>query len=164
MNMIALYYIGRYVERLIGEKYYILTFLLAGIGGSLLTVIMAYVLNFFGPVSFINEIHVGSSGAILGLFAVLAQDRPNLQIMFFLFIPPYLILPVIAQAKWVLIIQLLLDSILGFLDLPFDFIAHFGHVGGMLVGILLYRILLWRQIYTRHYGVVFISRRTSYYV
>ena len=157
-NMIALYYIGRYVEQLLGEKYYLMAFLLTGIGGSLCIVFMAYTLKVLGYSPFYNSPHLGASGAILGLFAILAQHRPRLQILFFLFIPPYLILPILAQAKWVLIIQLLLDLILGFVNLPFDFIAHFGHVGGMVTGILLYKWFLWRRIYTISYGVVFIER------
>jgi len=158
MNMIALYYIGRYVERLLGQKYYLISFLLGGLLGSLLVVAMVPVLGLFRPVFFARKIHFGASGAILGLFAILAIDRPNLQIIFFLFVPPYLIIPLSARAKTVLTLQLIIDLIFGFISLPFDFISHFGHVGGMLAGILLYKYVLWRTIYEKHYGVVFWRR------
>jgi len=156
-NMIALYFIGRYVENILGPELYLFSFIITGISGNLLTVGVSYLLKDFNMFMIYTRIHIGSSGSILGLFAILVQYRPKIRLIAFLFVPPYIILPIMAQAGTILIIQILLDIFFGFLSLPFDFISHFSHVGGMLLGIILYRYWLWKKIYERVHGVLFVK-------
>lgn len=155
-NMIALFYIGRYVERMLGTKDYLYTFVLTGFGGSVCIVLSNWL---FMHLNYPNNYHshyLGASGAILGIFSILALYRPKIKIIFFLFIPPYLIIPIIAPLKSMLIIQFILDLSLGILNLPFDYIAHFGHVGGIITGFILYRLYLQRKLYEYSYSYVYI--------
>lgn len=161
-NMIALYFIGRYLEDLMGTKYMLLGFTLAGIGGAFLTLIMSLILPLVNPFSkhLYMDFFVGASGAILGLFAILAADRPNSEIIFFLFFPIIpLIIPIKGKARNILILLILYELIFGLLALPGDPYGRFGHLGGMITGYLLYRYYLWRKVYERAYGVRFYNVR-----
>lgn len=151
-NMIALFYIGRYVERVLGGEDYLLAFIATGLGGSILIVLSNLLLRYLHYQSNYYSHYLGASGAILGIFAILALYRPKISILFFLFIPPYLIIPILAPLKWSLLIQFTLDLVLGVMNLPYDYIAHFGHVGGMISGFLLYRIYLEKKLYVARYS------------
>ncbi len=154
-NMIALFYIGRYVERILGAKNYFLVFVLTGLGGSILIVLSDLLFVYLHYPSHYNSFYLGASGAILGVFTILALYKPRIKIFFFLFIPPYLIIPILAPLKWMLIIQFLIDFFFGIMHLPFDYIAHFGHVGGILSGFFLYRVYFQKRLYRYTYSYDF---------
>ena len=78
---------------------------------------------------------VGASGALMGVFAATALFYPNVN-TYFLFIP----FPI--KAKYMVVIFFLLDMGLGFNSVEGDTVAHFAHVGGLIMGFLL--IFLWR--------------------
>lgn len=160
-NAIALYYIGRYTEVLLGPKLMIASFLITGLLGGLLTIVMAFTLPLFNPLSIYlkDAVSVGASGAIFGLFAILAADRPDAEILFFLFIPLLpIIIPIRARAKTLLILFTSVELIFGLLSLPFDYYNHWSHLGGIIGGYLLYKYYLWKRIYQRVYGVQFYER------
>jgi len=161
-NAIALYFVGRYSEQLLGSKLMLLSFLLSGIVGGLLTLVMALILPFVNPFAMhlMDAIFLGASGAIFGLFAILVSDRPNIDIIFFLFLPIIpIILPIRGKGKNILMMLIIFELIFGLLALPGDPYGRFGHLGGMLTGVLLYRYYLWKKIYERVYGVEFYSPR-----
>ncbi len=160
-NMIALFYIGRYVERMLGGKNYLLAFIITGLGGSVCIVLSNWIFLQLNQATKYYSHYLGASGAILGIFAILALHRPRIRILFFLFIPPYLIIPILAPLQWSLIIQFSLDLFLGIINLPFDYIAHFGHVGGMLTSFILYRLYFRRRFYGRTYGYVYFWRESD---
>ena len=153
-NMIALFYIGRYVERMLGKKQYLSAFILTGLGGSICIVLSNWLFMYLNYSTNYDSHYLGASGVILGIFSILALYRPKIRIIFFLFIPPYLIIPILAPLKLMLIIQFTLDLLLGILNLPFDYIAHFGHVGGMITGFILYKLHLRKKLYEYTYGYV----------
>ena len=156
-NAIVLYFIGRYVEAWLGSRDYILTFIICGLSAALLTLLAAITLPYINPRAgfLMDTLYLGASGAILGLFSVLAMDRPNTEMIFFFFLPPFIIIPYKGKAKNLLYMIALVELILGVLAFPFDIWGHFGHLGGLLSGVILYKYFLWKKIYTRQYGVEF---------
>ena len=83
-----------------------------------------------------NTPMIGASGAVFGLLAAFGYLFPNTQLM--LLFPP---IPI--KAKYFVIGYAALELYLGFSNNPNDNVAHFAHLGGALVGILL--VLYWRK-------------------
>lgn len=54
-------------------------------------------------------------------------------------------IPVPIQAKWLIIGYVLLELLSGLSNIPGDNVAHFAHLGGMLVGFLI--IMYWKNKY-----------------
>ncbi len=79
---------------------------------------------------------VGASGAIYGILIAFGMFYPNAELMFF-FIPK----PV--KAKYFIPGIILVEIVLGLLNLSWNPIAHFAHLGGAAAGFLL--ILYWRK-------------------
>lgn len=78
---------------------------------------------------------VGASGAVYGILLAFGMMFPNTQLM--LLIPP---IPI--KAKWLVIIYGGLEFSLGITQQGSN-IAHFAHLGGMIVGFILIR--LWKK-------------------
>ncbi|MES2386790.1 MAG: rhomboid family intramembrane serine protease [Bacteroidota bacterium] len=76
---------------------------------------------------------IGASGAIFGILLAFAVLFPNTELM--LLFPP---IPI--QAKYLVGIYTLIELYQGFISTSRDNVAHFAHLGGMLVGFLLIRI------------------------
>jgi len=129
VNMISLFFIGSFVERLIGRKRYFWLYLLSGIVAGLMFVFLAY---FFGGSEIGTRIFgspevfaVGASGAIFALGGLLAILTPKLRVYVFFIIP---------MQMWVAMVVLLFvlwAASIG-AGLPFGNTAHFG---GLLVGV-----------------------------
>ena len=83
----------------------------------------------------VNGPTVGASGAIYGVLAAFAMIYPNrpLYIMF---------IPVPVKAKWVVLGYALLEFSLGFGQVN-DNVAHFAHLGGMIVGAAI--VFIWKR-------------------
>jgi len=130
VNMISLYFIGNFVERLIGRKRYLWFYLAAGLVGGIFYVILPYLglLIPAGEAIFgnINIPAVGASGALFGLGGFLAILTPRLKVllMFFIPMPMWLAMAVLMFGFWI-------ASIFG--NLP---IGNSAHLGGLVVGII----------------------------
>ena len=79
---------------------------------------------------------IGASGAIFGLLLAFGVMFPNERI-FLIFLP----IPI--KAKWFVLGYGLYELFEGISDRPGDNVAHFAHVGGLLVGLLI--ILYWKK-------------------
>lgn len=77
---------------------------------------------------------VGASGAVYGILLAFGMMFPNEQIYLYFLIP--------IKAKWFVIGYGILELFLGIAHTA-DGIAHFAHLGGMLIGLIL--ILIWRK-------------------
>lgn len=130
VNMFSLFFVGSFVERLIGRKRYAWFYLISGVAGSLFFVLFAYVGAFFPSTAplFGNpfDFAVGASGAIFGLAGLLVVLLPHLKVLVFFILPMRL---------WSAMILLLfglwgLSAIAG---LPVGNTAHFG---GLIVGLV----------------------------
>lgn len=112
VNSVSLYYVGTLYERCVGRARFLFVYVLAGIGGSVLSVAR------------VNELGVGASGAIFGLFGALGiffyQNRA-------IFGP-------IARS---LVRQIVGLSVLNLaLPLAIANIDGWAHVGGLVTGII----------------------------
>ena len=96
-------------------------------------------MNFKDPVlAQLNLLHhtpmLGASGAVFGLLAAFGYLFPNTELM--LLFPP---IPI--KAKYFVIGYAALELYLGVSNNPSDNVAHFAHLGGALVGIII--VLYW---------------------
>ena len=154
-NMFALWMFGRIVESVWGPKRFLTYYLACGIGAGLIQMVAQFVsfyaiaseqLPGFGFGDIMTVVHnseavlgswttVGASGAIYGILLAFGMLFPDERIFIF----P---LPVPIRAKWFVVFYAVLELSLG-LGMPGDSVAHFAHLGGMLVGFLLIRY--WRK-------------------
>jgi len=110
-NMITLYFFGRYLCALLGEKRFLIVYFIGGILGNIFYVLLG------PPLS----IAIGASGAVFALGGVLAVMRPRLRVFIF---PIPVPLPL-----WVAVIGGVL--ILSF----FPNVAWQAHLGGLAFGL-----------------------------
>ena len=130
VNMISLFFIGNFVEKLIGRKRFFWFYMLSGLIAGLFFVVIAY---FFGNTEIGIRIFgspeifaVGASGAIFALGGLLAILTPKLRVYVFFIIP---------MQMWVAMVVLLVvlwAASVG-AGLPFGNTAH---LGGLLVGVV----------------------------
>lgn len=109
-NMYALYYIGPMVEKYYGKLKYLLIYLGSGIMGSLFSVVLS------------NNVSIGASGAIFGLFGSMLYFGYKYRATLDGFVRSGII-PV-----------LFINLILGFIVPNIDV---YGHIGGLIDGLLL---------------------------
>ena len=83
-----------------------------------------------------NTPMIGASGAVFGLLAAFGYLFPNTELM--LLFPP---IPI--KAKYLVIGYAALELYLGISNNASDNVAHFAHLGGALVGIII--VLYWRK-------------------
>jgi membrane associated rhomboid family serine protease len=122
-NCIGLYFFGRPVEEILGTKKFALLYLLAGICGGILQVLITLILPHHpdGAV-------VGASAGICGMVAIYCSLHPMQEITSWA-----LFFPITIRARYILI-GLLILSVFGTI-LPFDEVAHAAHLGGILLGL-----------------------------
>ncbi|MGV8152359.1 MAG: rhomboid family intramembrane serine protease [Candidatus Nanoarchaeia archaeon] len=129
VNMVSLFFIGSFIERLIGRKRFFWLYMLSGIFAGLVFVFLAY---FFGTTPFGAKLFgsgdifaVGASGAIFALGGLLALLTPNLRVYVMFVIPMKMRTAMIFLLGifWFL-------SIVG--DLP---IGNSAHLGGLIAGV-----------------------------
>ncbi|MEM4230755.1 MAG: rhomboid family intramembrane serine protease [Candidatus Pacearchaeota archaeon] len=126
VNMVSLFFIGNFVEKLIGKKRMLLFYLLSGIIASLFFVFLSLIFK-----SEYNVYAVGASGAIFALASMLMVIVPKLPVFVFFIIP---------MPLWGAMLFLLfgLWIISYFAGLPIGNTAHFGgFVTGLIYGIYL---------------------------
>jgi membrane associated rhomboid family serine protease len=147
MNMFVLWMFGTTLEEVWGSKRFLIFYLICGVGAALVQLaVMGVSLNMLtskfanGSITLeeykirgsavYNTSVVGASGAINGVMAAFAYTFPNTP----LFIFP---LPVPIKAKYVVIGYFLLDLFGGINPSYGDNVAHFAHVGGAIIGLIL---------------------------
>jgi len=109
-NMITLYFLGRYVCALVGEKKFLIVYFIGGILGNIFYIFLA------PPLSIV----IGASGAVFAVGGVLTVMRPRLRVLVF---PIPIPLPL-----WVAVVA-------GFLIISFfPNVAWQAHLGGLVFG------------------------------
>ncbi len=122
MNMFMLWMFGNTMENFWGTRRFILFYLICGLGAGLITM-------------FIPHAHtVGASAAVYGLLLAFGMTFPNEYVYLYFLVP--------IKCKWMIIGMVALELLEG-IFFTYDGIAHFAHLGGMLIGFLL--ILWWRK-------------------
>ncbi len=123
-NMYALWLFGSVLERIWGPKKFLIFYLVCGLAAGLTQM-------FFVS----TGAAIGASGAIMGLLAGFAYTFPNTE---FYIIP----IPFPIKAKWMAAIYACIDLFGGFSG-GGDNIAHFAHIGGLVMGLIL--VIIWNK-------------------
>ncbi|PXA05489.1 hypothetical protein DDZ13_01060 [Coraliomargarita sinensis] len=134
-NMLGLFFIGRILEPILGRQQFLLLYLGSTLIGGL--TYLAFHIGGYQPV-------VGASAAVFGILTVFCFLRPEQPITLLLFF----ILPITVKPKWLFRVSLAVSiACLLFYELPGAegaMVAHSAHLGGMLSGILYYRVIYLR--------------------
>ena len=142
-NMFALFMFGGLVEQVMGSKRYLTYYLLTGIGAGIIHLLVFFIrIQWFDYVGMV-PIAIGASGAVFGLLLAFGMLFPNMP-MYFMFIP----IPI--KAKYLVIGYGAIEFFFGIANFSGDKIAHFAHLGGMLVGLIL--MLYWKKKKTINHG------------
>ncbi len=122
-NMYALWLFGSVLERVWGPKRFLIFYLVCGLAAGTAQMLLT------------NAPAIGASGAIMGLLAAFAYLFPNTQF----YILPF---PFPIKAKYMVAIYAAID-LFGGLAPGSDNIAHFAHLGGLVMGFIL--VILWNK-------------------
>ena len=120
-NMLGLYFFGPRVEERMGSNRFITLYLIAGVFGALLSLVLA-------PRSPI----IGASGAVLGVLMAFARFWPRQQLLIWGIIP--------IEARWLVVIYAAID-LFGGMGGQRGGVANFAHLGGF-AGALLFLLFL----------------------
>ena len=137
-NMYSLYLFGTVLENVWGGKKFFIYYIASGIGAALFHMLIQYLrirAGVLDPVEAGLIPMVGASGAIYGLLLAYGVLFPN-QILSLIF-PP-----VSMKAKYFVLIFGLLEFALGMSN-SLDGVAHFAHLGGMIVGFVI--LMVWKR-------------------
>jgi len=123
-NMLGLYFFGPRVESRMGSQRFITLYLIAGIAGALLSILLA-------PTHSV----IGASGAVLGVLMAFARFWPRERLLIWGIVP--------VEARWLVIIYTAID-LFGAGGFGRSGIANIAHLGGF-AGALLYLLFLERR-------------------
>ena len=126
LNMLAVYMFGSILESMWGPKRFLNFYLLCGLGAAALQLAIS---------AFHNEhtVLLGASGAVFGLLVAFAMMFPNTELQLYFIIP--------VKAKYLVTAYAAFELYNGFFTN--DNIAHFAHLGGLVMGIII--MLIWKR-------------------
>ena len=134
INMFSLFTFGPVLEYTLTSKRFITFYLLTGIGAAVLYEGIQYIE--MGMIGTPLYVLVGASGSIYGIFMAFAMLYPNVE-LFIYFIP----IPV--KAKYVIAFFGVYELYAGIRANPSDNVAHFAHLGGIVLAYFFIR--WWRR-------------------
>ena len=123
LNMFSLWMFGNTLENIWGSKRFLFYYLICGIGAGIISWLIPGV-----------HVSVGASGAIYALLLAFGMMFPNEYIYLYFLVP--------IKTKWFIIGMVVLELFEGVFR-SYDGIAHFAHLGGMLIGLII--ILVWKK-------------------
>ena len=156
-NMFSFWMFGSVLEQVWGEKRFLQFYLITGLGAAFLHYLMVYVvdiapalqslqvqlnnaqaegnndwaLDVLRQMESVRSQHniIGASGAVAGVWMAFAYLFPNSSLYLFLFIP--------VKAKYLALIYFLFELSAALQFDANDQVAHFAHLGGMLMGLVM---------------------------
>ena len=158
-NMFALWMFGSILENVWGGKRFLTYYILCGLGSAVLhlavlyyemTPVMEALRSYpidqqqqllYSPEFRVNEATLGASGAIFGCLAAFGYLFPNSLIYLYFFVP--------IKAKWFVLMYAGMELFLGVRNSAGDNVAHWAHLGGALVGIIL--VIYWNRKSRRNF-------------
>src|SRR6056300_210572 len=163
-NMFGLWMFGSPLEQMWGRQKFLFFYISCGLGAALLQMLVYYsqiqnlyqvielnnlslsdpqlILNYMSErdysnaITAFNSVMVGASGAIYGVLVAFAFSFPNSKLML-------LFLPFPIKAKFFVPLLILIDLFFGISSFSVGPIAHFAHVGGAIIGLIM--VLYWRK-------------------
>jgi membrane associated rhomboid family serine protease len=152
-NMLILWMFGSILENFWGPKRFLTFYIICGIGAAVLHLVVlyreltpywqelsrypiheqfSYREDFNAP---INTATLGASGAIFGCMVAFGLLFPNSLIYIYAIVP--------VKAKWAVLAYVIYELFLGVQNNAGDNVAHWAHLGGGLVGLIL--VFYWRK-------------------
>ena len=163
-NMFGLWMFGSPLEQMWGKQKFLFFYFSAGLGAAALQMLVYHVqvqalydvietnnlslsdpgilLNYMSQndynqaLSSFNSVMVGASGAIYGVLVAFAFSFPNSKLM--LLFPP---IPI--KAKYFVPLLIVIDLFFGLSSFSIGSIAHFAHIGGALIGLVM--VMYWKK-------------------
>jgi membrane associated rhomboid family serine protease len=159
-NMLGVYIFGQVLEQIWGPKRYLIFYILTGLGAALAQYAIMY-FEISDVLAMVNEsiaspmysaadkaelinqkyeylnskVIVGASGSLFGLLGAFGMLFPNRMLYLYFLFP--------VKAKWLVIGYGAIELFSGLRSSPGDNVAHFAHLGGLFVGIII--VLIWRK-------------------
>ena len=152
-NMFVLWIFGTEIENEWGTRTFLKYYFITGVGAGVVDLIVAWIFGW-------HIITIGASGAIYGLIIAFALIFPKRVITLLIFF----VLPVSMKASQLAIIMAGIALLSGVSNLfgMSDGVAHFAHLGGMLVGYLYLKTDLKRMLFgdqiKRQMKLVYVKR------
>lgn len=122
-NMFGLWMFGPLLEKVWGPKRFFIFYFACGLAAAAAHLLLQ------------NAVAVGASGAIMGVFGAFAYLFPNTQMIIF----P---IPVPIKAKYAVALMAAIDLFGGVYSAGSN-IAHFAHLGGLVMGLIL--VFIWNR-------------------
>ena len=132
-NMLLLAFFGPILEEFWDQKQFLLFYLAAGIGAAVFNILMAL---FFDVGRF--DVMIGASGAVYGVMTAFGIIFPNMELRL-------LFLPISFKAKYMVMVLGSIAIFSGFRSSPGDNTAHFAHLGGIVMAIILIQFWMRRR-------------------
>ena len=158
-NMLGVYMFGQVLEQVWGPKRFLIFYLVTGLGAALAQYIVMHV-EIQGVLSEVNNnislidnpalkgewieqkyaylnrhVIVGASGSLFGILGAFGLLFPNTELLIYFLFP--------IKAKWLVILYGAFELYSGIKNSVGDNVAHFAHIGGLVVGLIL--VLIWRK-------------------
>jgi len=158
-NMFALWMFGAVLENYWGPKRFLMFYMVCGIGAAIFHLAVLYRemipaienLQYYAPEARdsiahnpaydLNQATVGASGAIFGCLAAFGYLFPNSLIYLYFFVP--------IKVKWFVLGYAAIELFSGISASAGDNVAHWAHLGGGLVGLLL--VIYWNRSNRRNF-------------
>lgn len=165
-NMFGVFIFGQMLEQVWGPKRYLIFYLLTGLGAAIVQYIIMNAevqdellkYNYFidspstptaDKIALIEQkfmylnmkVILGASGSLFGLLGGFGMLFPNRYIYLYFLFP--------VKAKWLVIGYGLMEVFSGLRNDPMDNVAHYAHIGGLVVGVII--VLIWRRDRSRFY-------------
>jgi membrane associated rhomboid family serine protease len=153
-NMLALWMFGAILENYWGGKRFLIFYMVCGIGAAVFHLAVLYhemspvmeAVRYQVPIDQqqellysaefrVNEATLGASGAVFGCLAAFGYLFPNSLIYLYFFVP--------IKAKWMVLGYAAIELFSGIRSSAGDNVAHWAHLGGGLVGLLL--VIYWNR-------------------
>lgn len=122
-NMVILYWFGRIVGDMIGDKHILPIYIMGGLAGA-----VAYILSYYFMYGVVGSYMVGASASIMALVIVAGRINPDKELR--------LILLGTIRIKYIILAFIILDLI--FIGKKDNTGGHIAHLGGMVMGWLYY--------------------------
>jgi membrane associated rhomboid family serine protease len=152
LNMFALWMFGAVLENLWGAKRFLIFYVVCGLGAAVLHLLVLYfdmmpvvkelaenpymsqerARELYGT---LNQATLGASGSVFGCLAAFGYLFPNSLIYLYFLFP--------IKAKWFVMIYAGIELLSGIRNSAGDNVAHWAHLGGAGVGILL--VMYWNK-------------------
>ncbi|HET6254422.1 MAG TPA: rhomboid family intramembrane serine protease [Puia sp.] len=158
-NMFALWMFGSILENYWGPKRFLMFYVICGLGAAVANLAVLYPemtphfndwhqyspfdqqLIAENPNESINSATLGASGAVFGCLAAMGYLFPNSLIYLYFFVP--------IKVKWFVLGYAALELFSGVRATAGDNVAHWAHLGGGLVGLLL--VMYWNRSNRRNF-------------